>query len=580
MKSTSEISNQLYLSIFHLFKRNEKLSKFRKKIMPLGGAALRIIAGQFNLSSDIGNELNSIIEPFINFQKYIFIFDDLERCLIETSEILGYINNFVEQSNVKTIIVANEREIGKLKFSESLELKYLVAVLDKETDDSNHKAAAKSIVKELNKSSVSSIKVKAEDIFSSSEQYRIIREKLIGHVINYNVDIRSIFIHLIDKHIKNDSVKVLILKIQDRLYDLFDIKNCKNLRTIEAALRCVSDIYLRLSQDMQENEISQDCWTEVIMSCFWESIVYKSGDNPTNWSTDTYFKYENLSVVYRVFTLITFRFIEDFVRYAAYSADIAINSLISYAIYQKTSSIKSDDTLSKLSNYYMQEDEVNEKLISELLCKLESDIYPANQFVKILALAYNLKFTGYDIQIGDLIKFMERCLEANTVDLQTYSAQMYDVPNEFKSDYFEKIDLLKKLSKTSQQLHSSNEIVSFFNRGRDWGEDLLRYVYENKNLIVNQNSFLAYVDLDVLKHAFKECSAEDFVNFRRIFETIYDGYIGNGFFELDLNNLSALYDYISEANFTSKTKELQRSLFANDLKIQLEKSNKLESSFV
>ena len=368
MKSTSEISSQLYLSIFHLFKRNEKLSKFRKKIMPLGGAALRILAEQFNLSSDIRNDLISIIEPFVNFQKYIFIFDDLERCLIETSEILGYINNFVEQSNVKTIIVANEREIGKLKFTESLELKYLVAVLDKESEDSNHKVAAKSIVKELNKSSVSSIKVKAEDIFSSSEQYRIIREKLIGHVINYSVDIRSIFIHLIDKQIKNDSVKELILAIQDRLFDLFDIKGCKNLRTIEAALRCVSDIYERLSQDMQNNEISQDCWNELIMSCFWESIVYKSGDNPTNWPTDAYFKYENLSVAYRIFTLITFRFIENFVRYAAYSTDFAINSLKSYVVYQRTSTVKSDDTLSKLSNYYMQEDEVNEKLIGELLC--------------------------------------------------------------------------------------------------------------------------------------------------------------------------------------------------------------------
>lgn len=580
MKSTSEISSQLYLSIFHLFKKNEELSKLEKKIIPLSGAALRILAGQLNLSSDIGNDLISVIEPFVNFQKYIFIFDDLERCLIETSEILGYINNFVEQSNVKTIIVANEREIGKLKFSESLELKYLVAVLDKESDDSKHKSTTESIVKKINEPSVSPIKVKAEKIFNSNEQYRIIREKLIGHVINYSVDIKSIFKHLIDKQIKNDSVKELILAIQDRLYDLFDIKNCRNLRTIEAALRYVSDIYERLSQDMQNNEISQDCWNEVIMSCFWESIVYKAGDNPNNWSPDTYFMYENLSVPLRFFTLITFRFIENFVRYAAYSADFAVNSLRSYAIYQKTSSIKSDDTLSKLSNYYMQEDEVNEELIRELLSKLESDIYPANQFVKILALAYNLKFTGYDIQIDDFIKFMERCLEANAVDLQTYSAQMYDVPSMYKTEYFEKIDSLKNLNKTSQQLHSSNAIVSFLNRGRNWGEDLLRYVYENKDLIVNQNSFLAYVVPDVLINALEECSTEDFVNFRRAIDLIYIGYIRNGFFELDITNLSALYDYISTAKFPSKTKELQRVLLSNELKIELIKSNKLESPLV
>ena len=41
------------------------------------------------------------------------VFDDLERCLLKTSRILGYLNNFVEHQNKKLIIIANDNEIKK-----------------------------------------------------------------------------------------------------------------------------------------------------------------------------------------------------------------------------------------------------------------------------------------------------------------------------------------------------------------------------------------------------------------------------------------------------------------------------------
>ncbi|GLU28011.1 P-loop NTPase fold protein [Brucella sp. NBRC 12950] len=44
----------------------------------------------------------------------LLVFDDLERCTIPTSEILGYINHFVEHSGFKAIIIANESRIFDL----------------------------------------------------------------------------------------------------------------------------------------------------------------------------------------------------------------------------------------------------------------------------------------------------------------------------------------------------------------------------------------------------------------------------------------------------------------------------------
>lgn len=43
--------------------------------------------------------------------KFILVFDDLERCELKKEETLGYINYFVEQEGIKTLIVSNEEEI-------------------------------------------------------------------------------------------------------------------------------------------------------------------------------------------------------------------------------------------------------------------------------------------------------------------------------------------------------------------------------------------------------------------------------------------------------------------------------------
>jgi GTPase SAR1 family protein len=55
----------------------------------------------------------NIPEYLKNTDKSILIFDDLERCKIDLSNVLGYINYFVEHQDLKVIIIANESELEK-----------------------------------------------------------------------------------------------------------------------------------------------------------------------------------------------------------------------------------------------------------------------------------------------------------------------------------------------------------------------------------------------------------------------------------------------------------------------------------
>jgi hypothetical protein len=56
--------------------------------------------------------------------KRILIFDDIERCKIKTDEIFGYLNNFVEHSGCKVILLADEKKIKAKYESIKSEIEY------------------------------------------------------------------------------------------------------------------------------------------------------------------------------------------------------------------------------------------------------------------------------------------------------------------------------------------------------------------------------------------------------------------------------------------------------------------------
>ncbi|RCJ38139.1 hypothetical protein A6769_10345 [Nostoc punctiforme NIES-2108] len=55
----------------------------------------------------------NLTEYFTNLEQSIVIFDDLERCSMNIVNILGYINSFVEQKELKVIIVTDETKLEK-----------------------------------------------------------------------------------------------------------------------------------------------------------------------------------------------------------------------------------------------------------------------------------------------------------------------------------------------------------------------------------------------------------------------------------------------------------------------------------
>lgn len=80
-------------------------------------------------------------------ERFILVFDDLERCELKKEEVLGYINYFVEQENIKTLIVSNEEEINKENEQYSRKKEKLIGATFSYTEDQD--LAIQSILQEV-----------------------------------------------------------------------------------------------------------------------------------------------------------------------------------------------------------------------------------------------------------------------------------------------------------------------------------------------------------------------------------------------------------------------------------------------
>ena len=88
---------------------NEDSSLLKNATKVLGNIVNQ--ASKAILKTSLTDIFKDVSVDSFNFTKYAICFDDLERCQIPIKEVLGFINNFVEHKNLKTIILADENNI-------------------------------------------------------------------------------------------------------------------------------------------------------------------------------------------------------------------------------------------------------------------------------------------------------------------------------------------------------------------------------------------------------------------------------------------------------------------------------------
>ena len=217
----------LFVSLYGISTIDDIETKFFQILNPVLSSKPVVLAGKFAkgllkgaLRIDIDGDGKSdgnlqVGTPDINLNDYltdtsncILIFDDVERCNIELTQLLGYINYFVEKSGYKAILIADEDKI---------------APKDIEQDE-------------------------------KSDDYYLAKEKLIGKTLEIKSNPKAVYDHIVTDTI-DDSELIEHFKTHKNHYiRIYNESGYDNLRSFRKVLIESGRIWSLLDSEVKEKD--------------------------------------------------------------------------------------------------------------------------------------------------------------------------------------------------------------------------------------------------------------------------------------------------------------------------------------
>lgn len=409
-KTVEEIEEKIYWSIIDkkFFEIKDKMEKglldeaYGDKKAKRNKASGAILATSKKLISSamqkfgINYKAFEYIEDFFSLEHYILVFDDLERCNCPINDLLGYINGLVEHDEVKVILIANEKEIGRLSRSENRELQYLVASNENiEISEPENGIWPKHNLKDTPKKKLTPEELdrRRKELFTENDveqQYQKIKEKLIGVTVLYQPDFDKVIHQLIEKSNSTRDLKKLLHQNARFFVGKMNECNHRNFRTFQFFLSKVEYLYEKLNKSSIECQYLQPLVEFILQNCFTICVEYK-GNIPEP---------ENQLLKIMRQQRKEFQSIRDYVCLSRFDVQKFETEVISYIQDELINKVPSDDPYSELYyNYYLRSQKWCEEKIDQIIEKLSHNKYPVNIYKNILSLFISLRNLGFSNQI-------------------------------------------------------------------------------------------------------------------------------------------------------------------------------------
>lgn len=573
--NVDEIAKQIYSKLIaeNRINKNRNKNPFKSKSISAEYAKDTAIATAKNLIPMLLSKVYITLPKiedywkYITLQKIILIFDDLERSRIDTIELMGCINNFVEEYGIKAIVVGNEDEIKQRFFVDNFiekveavkDLK--LPIIDNEEKDKYRSILFKEseVIEKLDAGLISTnlntISKKIEYLFSTYDKYDKIKEKLIGYTFEFAPPVRELFYLLAG----NDIIK----RNLDFIEKIYTDRKCSNLRTFIFSKHAFNQLYDRISElDLKNFDDLIDIIVENTFYCSLElkNPVDKLNENPYRVITSTK---ENVpqSVVNSMNEIISeyLNTLElDYEMFALQLFDF--DSLISEYRFEIENSLK------KLQTYWLdKEDDYIKSSLSEILEMLEQNTLNIQSYPTLMSYIYlyNDIFNGTKINIDEIIKLMisniNNCNEKVAQDFGVNLHISYWPEN--KEEMSRNLDILHEEIE-NHNLSITDQSINSFLKNVNWSAEFLGNLRDETKVwkFTTEKNFVSLIDVDQLANLIIAGTAEDLSNVYQAFKFVYSFSNLNEFFQNDLDNLTKLKKNLSDGISKAKSKVLVYSV--------------------
>ena len=580
IKNREDIDKKIYYKILEnnmpkkvkKIKNSTALKKTSRVVYSISNKIIKNIFG-IDISEIKNIDISEIISLFKDISDYVLVFDDLERCEIPISEILGYINDYVEHRNVKCIIVANEQEINKINYDSNYELKVISCLKDDiDYGEKQEKFLYSNINhKENKKVDIPKIKNRILNMYEGNKKYKAIKEKLIGITIKYVPDINNVYDQLIMEYEKkNKELYELLKENKINCIDVLKLNNCYNIRTMIFILDRFEVLYSEIKGLDIDNKIS--IINKVFINVIFSSIGIKKGIDikqilsGTMYFSNAYLTNDARQKDCNYYT--AFNFVDDFIIDGNVDRDRMLEC-IQYYLDSNYENIEENDPYNKLKVYWELEDEEIENAMQEILINIKANKYNYKLFPKIiysLSCIENLNFGEKIIQ--EIIKEMGKYIENNDVDYIDFHVLARD--DQVAKIYNKNIKYIEDKLENScknQNIANINEIF----KSEDWGIKLNEYVREQN--YINKRQFLNEFDIDIIVEKIKNSNSKNIYYFKYCIDRIYNFSNLKDFYINDLEKMEQLIGKLNDMDkdrfgvtkkeaieYLSKTLEEKRDL--------------------
>jgi hypothetical protein len=276
IKSTAEIDEQIFISLYT--KKAFYGTKFVSGILKKGTGF--DIFGDKKPDFKAGIELDdfNIFSSKKSSKELIFVFDDFERSELSIASILGYINELVESSKFKVIIITDETEIKEQKEYKDFKEKIIGRTFEIQTN-------FREIFKHFLASATKSKSILEENIDSIEEIYKLAKHNNLRHIRQTILDFEDFYSQLNENFKNHNYFKIFIkeffaisIEIKSGKLEIGDdLNKAKSLQEQEVK-RMVENISLKRANKEEKPSVKYS-ETHKRSLDFLEKYKYKAIDN-------------------------------------------------------------------------------------------------------------------------------------------------------------------------------------------------------------------------------------------------------------------------------------------------------------
>lgn len=592
ISSIDSLAKQLITNYLIYVKGNgNKLIK--KGLKPLAGI-IGVASSAFSFSiGPISTDLSNVfeeIEGSIDVKDMVICFDDLERCTIPINEFFGFVNNLIEHCNCKVIILADEKNIGKIYANTNIEEKYLTVisgnrkVVEYIGDGKNTKTQNKGLGKDTNgEITVEEVKKLNEILYSENYLYKDIKEKVIGKTMLYYPALKDVIKEVICGNEKSKGIiqegqyKEYLLKYINDIVSAFTETENRNLRIIRSWIFLFRKIYEATTKYYSNSKYYEEILNDFLRYSIWVAGAIKKNKKitrSTNYGSQdmVYFEGHEYTHIFR------YSFIDAWINRDAWSDEDLSQACKSIIKRREQEDVdnppkihSTGKALNELRDWYLMEDEQVEEVLEKLVHEVEEGKYAYYDYSNILSTLLYLQV--YGLFTGDIKKIQTKMIDMIKKDPDVQEEN--DFPKNFSSE-----EIRDKYNELYRPIAEERKIRNReINKEEQEESDIYRSAdvfYEHcskmKNYYCDHRSFIEYLDLDKLFALINISNNEDIYTILEAFEVVY--FMGNlkDFYMADIEGIKRIIVSVKDDDIVKQggiTRKIALSNFAESLKKDL-----------